>query len=163
MGIRTTRHVSERGVAFIGKWEGFRGIPYNDVAGHCTIGYGHLIHHGNCSKADRKKWGEINKAEGRELLRRDLKKYEKGVRDLLGFRVRRTLNQQNFDALVSFAYNVGLGAFAGSSMLRLLRARHRGYAAREFDKWVHAGGKRVEGLINRRNAEQRLFTHRKYY
>jgi lysozyme len=71
--------------------------------------------------------------------------------------VNRPLTQNQFDALVSFAYNVGDGALQGSTLLRLLNDRRAGAAAAEFEKWDHVNGKVVEGLDKRREAERDLF------
>jgi len=148
-----TEHVSDRGLAFIGRFEGWRDAPYNDVAGHCTIGYGHLIHQGNCTAADRSKWGKISKERGLELLRSDAGIAEKAVRD--GVKVK--LNQQQFDALTSFVYNVGTGAFAESTLRRRLNDGEYGSVPSELMRWVNAGGQPVAGLVNRRRAEGALW------
>jgi lysozyme len=71
--------------------------------------------------------------------------------------VKAPLTQNQFDALVSFVFNIGEGAFAASTLLRLLNKRRYDEAALEFNRWIHAGGKRLEGLIRRRRAERELF------
>lgn len=167
MSLASTRHTSPRGVKFIASWEGFSATPYNDGAhplpGHATIGYGTLLHYGPVTRADRLKYGRgITRAQARALMARELRKTEKQVRSLLGYRVRRKLNQAQFDALVSFAYNCGAGALGASTLLRLLRSRHPGLAAREFKKWDKAGGVRMAGLTRRREAERRMFIHGAY-
>ena len=167
MSLATSRHTSTRGVKFICSWEGWSSVPYNDGAhplpGHATIGYGTLLHYGPVTTQDRRKYvGGITKAQGRALMAAELKKTERGVRSLLGYRVRRKMTQAQFDALVSFAYNVGLGALGSSTLLRLLKAGHPGYAAREFLKWNKAGGVVMKGLTRRRESERRLFLHNDY-
>ena len=159
--LSETRHTSQRGVAFIAGWEGFSPRPYNDGAhplpGHATIGYGTLLHHGPVTLADKRRFPNgITRAQGRAMMAKELRKTERGVRGLLGYRVRRRMNQAQFDALVSFAYNVGLGALGSSTLLRLLKAGHPGLAARE------AGGVRMAGLTRRREAERRMFIHGVY-
>ena len=67
------------------------------------------------------------------------------------------LTQNQFDALVSFVFNIGDGAFAASTLLRYLNKGRYQEAAVEFMRWIHAGGKRLDGLIRRRRAEQELF------
>lgn len=67
------------------------------------------------------------------------------------------LRQHQFDALVSFIYNVGIGAFKKSTMLSLIKAGKMAQAALEFDKWTKAGGRPLEGLVKRRKAEKTLF------
>lgn len=69
----------------------------------------------------------------------------------------KSLKQHQFDALVSFVYNIGIGAFKKSTMLSLIKADKMGEAASEFDKWTKAGGKPLKGLIRRRRAEKELF------
>lgn len=165
--LSETRHTSQRGVAFIAGWEGFSPRPYNDGAhplpGHATIGYGTLLHHGPVTLADKRRFPNgITRAQGRAMMAKELRKTERGVRGLLGYRVRRRMNQAQFDALVSFAYNVGLGALGSSTLLRLLKAGHPGLAAREFKKWDKAGGVRMAGLTRRREAERRMFIHGVY-
>lgn len=147
------KHLSDRGVAFIASFEGFRARPYNDPAGHATIGYGHLLHHGGVTNSDRAKWGTISQKGGKELLRSDARRFETAVRDLVDV----GLNQNQFDALVSFAYNLGSGALAESTLLRKLNKGDYGGARREFSRWVYAGGVRLEGLVRRRKAEASLF------
>ena len=154
---------SAKGVAFIAAFEGFRARPYDDGAhplpGHATIGYGHLLHRGPVTARDQRRFRDgLTRAQARTLLARDLRKTELGVRRL----VRRRIDQAQFDALVSFAFNVGLGALANSTLLRLLNAGHPGLAAREFVKWDRAGGVRLAGLTRRRSAERRIFQHAKY-
>lgn len=167
MSLSQTRHTSSSGVAFIASWEGFSGMPYNDGAhplpGHATIGYGTLLHRGPVTRRDRERYPHpISKAQGRALMARELRKTEAGVRRLLGYRVRRAMSQPQFDALVSFAYNVGLGALGSSALLRLLKAGHSGLAAREFVKWDKAGGVSMPGLTRRREAERHMFLHGEY-
>lgn len=167
MSLRSTRHISYKGVRFVASWEGFSATPYNDGAhplpGHATIGYGTLLHYGPVTHADRVKYGKgISRARARELMARELRKTDKAVRSLLGYRVRRKMNQAQFDALVSFAYNCGVGALAGSTLLRLIKAGHPGLAAREFKKWDKAGGVALAGLTRRREAERRMFLHGTY-
>jgi lysozyme len=95
----------------------------------------------------------LSEAEVDEILQKDLARFEAGVLRLCP----NGLTQPRFDALVSFAFNVGLGSLKAST----LRAKHnRGYygaAAEEFLKWSKAGGKVLKGLLNRRQDEKRLY------
>jgi lysozyme len=143
--------LSRRGVALIADFEGFVGHGYNDAAGHCTIGYGHLLHRGPCSRAERAR--TISRRAGRVLLDRDADRFERAVDRL----VRVPIGQGRFDALVSFTFNVGEGAFASSTLLRRLNRGDYDGAAAEFDRWTRAGGRVLPGLVRRRNAEQALF------
>jgi len=143
--------LSARGLALIAEFEGFVGHGYNDAARHCTIGYGHLLHHGPCSRSELAR--TISRRAAKALLDRDAGRFERAVDGL----VRVSLTQGQFDALVSFAFNVGEGALAGSTLLRKLNRRDYGGAAVEFDRWTRSGGRVLPGLVRRRNAEQALF------
>jgi lysozyme len=148
--------ISPAGVRFIGRWEGFRGRLYNDPLGHCTIGFGHLVHRGNCdgSEPDRFKRG-ITRGRGLKLLRNDIAGYQSAINDL----VQVALNQQQFDALVSFAYNIGTSAFATSTLLRKLNRSDYQSVLSELMRWTNGG---LPGLVNRRRAEGELFEHGRY-
>jgi lysozyme len=143
--------LSARGLALIAQLEGFVGHGYNDAVGHCTIGYGHLLHLGRCSRSELAR--TISRTAGKALLDRDADRFERAVDGL----VRVSLTQGQFDALVSFAFNVGEGALAGSTLLRKLNRSDFGGAAAEFDRWTRAGGRVLPGLVRRRNAEEALF------
>lgn len=145
--------ISDKGLALIAKWEGFRAEPYNDPAGHATIGYGHLLHRGPVTVADRKRWGALTRQEGLKLLRQDVAIFEAAVNDA----VKVKLTQGQFDALVSFTFNLGGGALRGSTLLKLVNSKRFESAADEFGKWVYADGKRLQGLANRRADEELLF------
>jgi type VI secretion system secreted protein VgrG len=146
--------VSENGLQFIAQWESFVPTPYNDAGGHATIGYGHLLHRGPVTEADRRQFPNgITQERGFELLRADAAIAENAVRN----NVTAPLNQNQFDALTSFAYNVGAEAFAGSTLVRELNAGNYGAVPDQLDRWVHSGGRRVQGLVNRRAAEGQLF------
>ena len=144
-------HISPAGVRFIGRWEGFRGNLYNDPLGHCTIGFGHLVHRGNCdgSEPARFKRG-VTRRRGLKLLRNDIADYQSAINDL----VQVALNQHQFDALVSFAYNVGTGAFATSTLLRKLNRSDYQSVRSELMRWTNGG---LPGLVSRRRAEGELF------
>jgi lysozyme len=145
--------LSAKGAAFIGRFEGFRAECYNDPAGHATIGYGHLIHHGPVTAADRRQWGRLTQRKALTLLRTDARRFEECVEQA----VRVRLTQPQFDALVSFAFNVGCNAFRQSTLLRLLNQERRMSAADELLQWDKAGGRPMAGLTRRRKEERRLF------
>lgn len=155
---------SRKGVSFICSWEGFSRRPYNDGAhplpGHATIGYGTLLHLGPVTSADRARFPfGVTRSRARRMMARELLKTELRVTGLThGVR----LSQAQFDALVSFTYNVGAGAFKGSTLRKLLLDGHPGLAAREFAKWDKAGGVVMAGLTKRRQAEHDLFLHSVY-
>lgn len=138
---------SPGGVAFIKQFEGLELHSYQCQAGVWSIGYG-------TTGPDIGPGMLITKEEADRLFERDLAFFEQGVRDCLKVQV----NQNEFDALVSFAYNVGLGAFGSSTLLRLLNdGSSRAIVASEFLRWIKADGKPSEGLKNRREKEKQLF------
>lgn len=154
--IRATfdaRALSPEGAEFIASWEGFRSTPYNDAAGHATIGYGHLLHYGPVTEADRDKWGSISRRRALRLLSQDAQTAAQAV--LEGINV--PLNRNRFDALVSFTFNVGAGAFMGSSLRKTVNATAHRKVREELMRWVYAGGVVVQGLANRRKAEADLY------
>lgn len=140
-------NVSKRGVELVANFEGFRSNPYRDAVGVWTIGYGHTKGVGPNTKP-------ISRAKAFELLKDELNHvYAKPVR-ALGI----PLNQNQFDALVSFVYNVGPGGVSKDTKIgRALRARRYVTAANLLLDWDKAGGKRLEGLSRRRRAERALF------
>ncbi|MFC4728813.1 lysozyme [Coralloluteibacterium thermophilus] len=143
---------SDAGVALIKRHEGWRPRVYNDPAGYATVGYGHLIAK-RPATAEELARAPLTEAEGNLLLREDLTQAEWAVTDL----VKVPLTQNQFDALVSFVFNVGRGNFQGSTLLRKLNAGDYAGAANEFGRWVYAGGKVLSGLVRRREDERRLF------
>jgi len=149
--------LSEQGRDLIKRYEGLRLKLYNDDAGHCTIGYGHLMHLGKCDGSEPAGFKDgITKAEAEKLLDDDLK----DAIDAVNRCVDQRLAQNEFDALVSFAYNVGTSALCGSNLLYELNCGNSGLAADEFDRWTKAGGKTLPGLVKRRGDEERTFRGR---
>lgn len=139
-------NTSEAGIALIRRFEGLRLQPYDDGAGYMSIGYGHRIRPGE-------RFDSITVWQAEEILRADLVPAEQAVNRLVTV----PINQSQFDALVSFVFNVGPGAFAESTMLRLLNGGDEVGACAEFARWHHAGGRRMKGLLRRRLAEAALF------
>jgi lysozyme len=148
--------LSREGAELIAHFEGFVAHPYDDAAGHATIGFGHLLHHGRVTAEDRRHWRTITRERGLELLAQDARDAERAVDDA----VKVPLTQEQFDALVSFTFNVGCGAFRSSTLLKLLNAGNRKGAADELLRWSRAGGRVLEGLLRRRRAERDLFLTR---
>lgn len=145
--------LSDVGAHLIAQFEGWVDHAYNDPSNFATIGYGHLLHTSPVTAADRARWGKITPARGIELLKQDAGAAENAIRSHVEVR----LTQNEFDALVSFIFNVGTGAFAGSTLLRKLNAGdHRG-AADELLKWNRSAGRVLEGLTVRRRKERALF------
>lgn len=138
--------INEEGLKLLKKFEGCKLKTYRCVAGILTIGYGH-------TGKDVTEGMTITKAQAEELLLKDLERFEAGVEDLLKVKV----SENQFSALVSFAYNIGLNALSGSTLLKKLNAGDIIGAADQFLRWNRAAGKEVQGLTNRRNAERDLF------
>ncbi len=142
--------VSNNGVALLKRFEGLELEAYQDIAGIWTIGYGH-------TGPDVQPGMKISEREAEEILKRDLKPREEAVARLVAV----PLNQNEFDALVSFVYNVGIEAFKGSTARRRLNAKDRVGAAEALTWWNKAtvGGvlRVVTGLTRRRAAERALF------
>lgn len=143
--------ISSAGIALIKKWEGFREKAYIDAVGVWTIGYG------TTSGAWAQKGNKISEEQASRLLQRHVERDFKALSKLL--QGSPLLSQQNkVDALLSFIYNIGVNAFASSTMLKKIKSG-KGYQeiADEFDRWVYGGGVVLEGLKNRRTDEKRLF------
>lgn len=138
--------ISNDGIALIKFYEGLRLKTYLCSAGVLTIGYGH-------TGPDVKAGMTISEQEADELLRKDLKRFEDGVESL----VKVDLAEDEFSALVAFAFNVGLGNLKTSTLLRLLNNGDYSGAAAQFGRWAKAGGKTLPGLVKRRESESRMF------
>jgi lysozyme len=151
--------LSPNGAAFIGRFEGFRSAMYNDAANHCTIGFGHLVHHGpiNGSEPAEFKAG-ITRERALQLLQADAAIAAKCV----ATNVKVPLNQAQFDALVSFTFNVGTGAFTESTLLKLLNKGEYAAVPGQLERWSRAGGRVLQGLLNRRHSEGTLFARGAY-
>ena len=149
-----TRNLSRKGAAFIAHFEGFRPTLYDDPVGHCTIGCGHLVHHGptNGSEPDEFKRG-ITRERALELLQQDA---ETAATEIARS-VKVKLNQQQVDALISFAFNVGNGAFHESTLLKLLNTGDFASVPAQLGRWTKAAGRDLPGLVRRRDAEGALF------
>lgn len=137
--------ISEKGIKVLKNFEGCKLTAYQDSVKVWTIGYGHT--------ATAKPGMVISQAEAERLLLVDLANFEQGVMNM----VKVPLKQTQFDALVVFSYNVGLGNLRSSTLLKKLNAGNYEGAANEFPKWNKAGGKVLNGLVRRRDAERTLF------
>lgn len=138
--------IGAKGVKLIKEFEGLELKAYKDSVGVVTIGYG--------STGDHVFMGQtITEAQAEALLRKDIARFEKGVDDL----VKVPLTQNQFDALVSFSFNLGLGNLKSSTLLRKLNSLDYAGAANEFVRWNKAGGVVMKGLTRRREAEKALF------
>lgn len=132
--------------AMLKKFEGCKLKAYRCPAGILTIGYGHTSAAG---EPEVKEGMTITADQALEILHRDLGKYEKGVAGL----VKVELTQNQFDVLVDFAYNAGVGALAKSGLLRAVNAGDFDRVPDELMKWTKGGGKVLPGLVKRRQAE----------
>lgn len=141
-------HISPTGIALIKQFEGFSRTPYRCPAGKWTIGYGHVIRETGFKIRD----STIDEAQAEALLKNDLQRVEAAVSHFVTV----PLSQQQFDALCSLTYNIGISAFSGSTLLRLLNAGDKA-ASRQFLRWIYAGKQPLAGLISRRQKERELF------
>ena len=142
--------ISNKGIELIKRFEGLELKSYQDSVGVWTIGYGWT------QSVDGKKIGSgmvIDQATADRLLKCGVVQFEQGVNQMVKVKI----TQGQFDALVSFAYNLGLRSLSTSTLLRKLNASDKQGASNEFDKWVNAGGVKLAGLIKRRAAERELF------
>lgn len=137
---------SDAGVAMIQQFEGVRLVAYHDSVGIPTIGYGHI--------RDVKMGDTCSPEQAVAWLREDLGQAE----DCVNKAVKVPIEQNQFDALCSFVFNLGCGALNSSTLLHKLNERDYDGAAQEFGHWNHAGGQVVAGLTRRRTAEAERFT-----
>ena len=142
--------VSPFGVDLICGFEGKRLTAYDDGVGVWTIGFGTTVYPNGIKV---KKGDTCTEAQAKTYMAHDLKKFEATVNKAVTVQ----LNQNQFDALVSLAYNIGTNAFSKSTLVKKLNANDNRAAADQFDVWVNAGGKRMQGLVNRRAKEKALF------
>ena len=137
--------MTQQGLDLIKKYEGLRLEAYKCPAGVWTIGYGHTkgVYKGM----------SITKEEAEKLLQQDVSVFELQVVNTVG-----KLAACKIDALVSFAYNVGIAAFRNSTLCRKVKANSDDPAIRnEFMKWVYAGSKKLPGLVKRRAEEAEMY------
>ncbi len=175
--------VSPPGINFIISFEGMRSEMYDDNAGHCTIGIGHLIHQGSCvhpiyvkngsqaqlSSQQRKYlaleapfYQPLSQPAATNLFRMDVAKAEDVVNSLVAV----ALNQPQFDALVSFAFNVGTFGFANSTLIKRLNIGRYQDVPGEMRRWVKSNSNGVQTvnavLVARRAREAGLFENGRY-
>jgi GH24 family phage-related lysozyme (muramidase) len=141
---------SQRGLDLIKKFEGYRSKAYQCSAKVWTIGYGTTRYSGGQKVA---KGDVIDKETAETYLREDVKKFEEAVQEL----VKVELNQNQFDALVSWTYNLGQGNLKRSRLLKRLNEGDYAAVPAEMKRWTRAGGKVLKGLVRRRAAEAELF------
>ena len=140
------RQINAAGLALIQGREGCKLRAYRDARGILTIGWGH-------TGPDVFAGMQIAQERADQLLAQDLAVFEAGVCEA----VRVPLTDNQFSALVSFAFNLGLGTLKGSTLGKKLNLGDYQGAADEFPRWTRAGGKEMPGLVARRAAERALF------
>lgn len=138
--------ISQKGLDLIKSFEGLELKAYKDSVGVLTIGWGSTGSH-------VKQGMVITKEQAEALLKEDVSRFEKGVNDF----VKVPLTQNQFDSLVSFSFNLGLGNLKSSTLLKKLNASDYSGAANEFLRWNKAAGKVLNGLTRRRQAEKDMF------
>lgn len=172
--------ISLKLVDFIKKHEGLSLYPYVCPAGKLTVGYGHVIRNNdiilgvngkllnrilNKIKKFIQGFRQINnflktlfprsmsQRRADQILKQDIQKFFNGIKPL----IKVDLSKNQIYALTSLTYNIGLGAFKKSTLLRLINQEKFTEAAQQFDRWVYANGKKLNGLVKRRNEEKMLF------
>ncbi len=139
--------ISEQGLTLIRMFEGFRAEIYLDAAGLPTIGYGHLV------RAFERFDVPLTEASATALLRSDVGVAEAAVQRFIAV----DLCQHQFDALVSFTFNLGGAVLQRSTLRRVLNRGDYGAVSGQMRRYVFAGGRRLPGLIRRRQMEAALF------
>ena len=147
---KQSNNLSDNGMKLLEQFEGLRLEAYLDSAGIYTIGFG-TIKYPDGSKV--KKGDKITKDQAKEYKLHDLKEFESTVNTS----VTAPLSQNQYDALVSLSYNIGSGAFKNSTLLKKLNNGDYKGAAEQFLVWNKVNSKKVQGLVNRREAERNLF------
>lgn len=142
--------ISSKGMEAIKAFEGFSPLEYTCVAGKRTIGYGHVLN------PDENYVCGLSEKEAEEQLGRDLSVIE-AVIDTV---VKVPLEEYQRDALVSFAFNIGLYAFQRSTLLKVLNAGNYDQVPKQMLRWVYVNGKPCYGLLRRRQAEVAIFENK---
>ena len=143
--------ISQEGIALIKKFEGCELTAYQCSAGVWTIGYGHT--------KGIEKGMEITQQEAEDMLVEELHEYENYINDS----VTAPLSQNQFDAMVSWVYNLGPANLKASTLLKVLNAGNYDGVPAQIKRWNKAGGVTLEGLIRRREAEALLFQNKEWY
>jgi len=139
----------DQALDLIAGFEGFRSKAYTDAAGYLTIGYGHKIVQGDGFDAS----SEISESDARTLLEQDAS----GALECVENNVAVETSSQQEAALISLCYNIGCGAFAGSTLLRDVNSQDWSSAINEFGKWIYANKVQLPALISRRQNEADYF------
>lgn len=149
--IIAPRKTSVKGIELIKRFEGFSPRRYLCAGGYATIGFGHRL-------LDNENYSLITLNCAEEILLKDLARFELSVMKYITVE----LFDHQFDALVSFTFNLGPAALQRSTLRCKINSGNYSETHREFLKWIYAGGKRLNGLIKRRLAESELFAGNEY-
>lgn len=162
--------MSDIGIELLMSIESFKGTPYDDQNGDAisnwvkgaTIGYGHLISQDEWNRCGDNYKNGITKEQAKALFLQDLAPFVSGV----NAKVTATISQNQFDALVILAFNIGSANFASSSVLKLVNdlSAQTNYPNLEaaWKAWNKSQGKMMQGLVNRRNAEWNIYSQNVY-
>ena len=143
--------ISKEGIALIKKFEGIELQAYQDSVGVWTIGYGHT--------KGVKEGDNISLKQAEAMLEEELVEYEGYINDMVKVR----LDQNQFDALVAWVYNLGPSNLKSSTMLKVLNEEEWEEVPRQMKRWNKAGGEVLRGLVRRREAEAMLFQGKDWY
>lgn len=147
--MKQPQQLSKSGLNFISFYEGLSLGIYYDQGGKLTIGYGHLI-----TKEDGDKFKNgITQDQAEQLLIEDIQPKVDAVNNLVTV----DLNQNQFDALVSLVFNIGVGNFKTSTLLKRVNVGNHAAAATEFLRWIYVGDVVSKGLQNRRRKESKVY------
>lgn len=138
-------NTSEEGIKLIKHFEGFEANAYKCPAGVWTIGYGHT--------KDVTEGDEWSEAHASHMLEVELEEFERYIHDC----VEVELTQYQFDALVAWIYNLGVGNFKSSTLLKVLNSGDYDAVPEQIERWNKAGGVVLKGLVRRRAAESLMF------
>ena len=144
-------NISQEGISLIKKFEGCEYNAYKCAADVLTIGYGHT--------KGVKEGDLITQQEAENLLAEDLKEFENYINDMVTV----PLNQNQFDALVSWVFNLGPANLKASTMLKVINIGNYENVPEQIKRWNKAGGKVLDGLIRRREAESLMFQNKEWY
>lgn len=146
------RSITRQGLELIKRFEGFEPEIYLDAAGLPTIGYGHLLRPGEAEMFA----GGISYEAATALLIKDVLSAERAVLRLIQV----PLTDGQFDALVSFTFNLGSGALQRSTLRRKVNREEHADVPEQLMRWVWAGGRKLKGLIQRREFEVQFYKSR---
>jgi lysozyme len=141
------RFTNQQGIELIKSLEGFRSEPYVCAGGYLTIGYGHKLLPSDSYKI-------VSPEKAQQILENDLRRIERLVLKYINVGI----NDDQFAALVSFTFNVGAAALQRSTLRQKINYGYYEDGAKEFLKWVYAGGRKIMGLVRRRRLESELFS-----